>query len=144
MKNGKDEKLKILRKIYKSDFLQPFPYQDCRKILQRTDAGFEDFIPSLDVYFSDVAGYCSSGKRIDDWSIEKIEKAENQMQKSFFDRFSRFSELKSAITERETPQLYNQLLIYDLMRLTLIDILSEIKTEKYSQVTEPSQLPLAS
>jgi len=144
MKSEIEEKLEILQELYKSDFLQPFPYADCRKILSRSDNQFEDLIPCLDIYFSDVAGFCSHAKRISCWSFEENENAEKQMQKSFFVRFPKFSALKSKITDQETPTLYNQLLIYDLMRLTLVDILSEIKTGGYSQVTEMAQLPLSS
>ncbi|MBA3602026.1 MAG: hypothetical protein H0W45_12505 [Acidobacteria bacterium] len=141
MKNEIEEKLKILQELYKSDFLHPFPYQDCEKVSFEND--FEDFIPSLDLYFSDIAGYCSWGKKIGSWSAEKIETVKNHLQKSFFERFPKFIKLKSKITDRETPQLYNQLLIFDLMRLTLFDILLEVKAEKNSPVAEVSQLPLA-
>ena len=142
MKNEIKEKLRILQELYKSDFLRPFPHQDCRKILSRNVNGFEDLIPCLDVYFSDVAGFCSRAKRISSWSFEENESAEGKMKKSFFDRFPQFSNLKPEITEKETPQLYNQLLIYDLMRLTLFDVLSEIRTGEKSQVTETSRLSL--
>ncbi len=143
MKSAVEEKLKILKALYKSDFLQPFPYRDCEKILTVVGNKFENFVPSLDLYFSDVAGHCSWGEKIAFWSVEKVEAVENQMQKSFFDRFPKLSELKDKITDRETPQLYNQFLIYNLMRLTLADILSELKAERYLGVSGNTQLPLA-
>ncbi len=144
MKNGVEEKLKILQELYKSDFLQPFPYQDCHKLISQNNSELKDFIPSLDLFCSEVAGYCSWGKRIVSWSVEKIETVESQMRNSLFDRFPQYINLKSKITEQETPTLYNQLLIYDLMRLTLVDILSEMKTGRLSQTMETAQLPLAS
>ena len=144
VKSELKEKLRILQELYKSDFLRPFPYEDCQKILAKIGVEFEDFIPSLDVYCSDVAGYCSWGERMDGWSIEKNESVKNQLQKSFFQRFPRFSDLQSKISEKETPKLYNQLLVYDLMRLTLVDILAELNSEKNAQTTQLSQLPLAS
>ena len=142
MKIEVEEKLKILQELYKSDFLHPFPHEDCRKILRRHDNRFELLVPCLDVYFSDVAGFCSRAKRISDWSFEENESATGKMRKSFFERFSQFSDLKPEITEKETPKLYNQLLIYDLMRLTLLDVLSEIRNEKHSEMTKTSQLSL--
>lgn len=126
-----EEKLKILGKLYKSEFLQPFPHQDCRKI-----SSDENFVPSLDLYFSDIAGYCSWGVKIKKWDGEKIEIAKRHLQNSFFQRFVGFSELKLKINEKQTPQLFNQKLIYDLMRLTLLDILSEIKTNQIAQPVE--------
>ena len=144
MKKELEEKLKILQELYKSDFLHPFPYQDCRKLISQNNYELKDFVPSLNLFCSEVAGYCSWGKRIVSWSIEKIEIVESQMQKSLFDRFPQYTELKSRITEQETPTLYNQLLIYDLMRLTLVDILSEIKTARHWEITESARYPLAS
>jgi len=144
MKKELEEKLKILQELYKSDFLHPFPHQDCRKILAENGGEFEDFIPSLDLYFSDVAGYCSWGKKISSWSVEKVNNVKAELQKTFFQRFPKFSDLQSKITENETPNLHSQLLIFDLMRLTLLDILSEIKTERNAQITESAQLPLVS
>ena len=133
-----EEKLKILQKLYKTDFLRPFPIKDCRVILSESDAKFSDFVPSLDVYFSDVAGYCSWGKRIENWSFEKIIEAKHILRKSFFQRFSKFSVLESKISENKTPNLHSQLLITDLMRLTLVDVLSEIETRNSKRKPEYS------
>lgn len=134
-----EEKLKILQKLYRSDLLNPFPYGDCRKILLEKD---EDFIPCLDVYFSDIAGYCSWGKRILSWSNEKTIETKNGLQKSFFQKFPAFSEVALKISDKETPQLYNQILIYDLMRLTLVDILSEIEEERVAQSKSSTEFSL--
>ena len=100
MKNEVEEKLRILQKLYKSDFLRPFPYEDCRKILKQLNYQNHDLIPCLDVYFSDVAGFCSSGKRVENWSTEKITDAKIKLNKSFFDRFPKLSELKAKINEK--------------------------------------------
>ncbi|MCY7374458.1 MAG: hypothetical protein LH472_00595 [Pyrinomonadaceae bacterium] len=144
MKSEIEEKLKILQELYKSDFLHPFPYDDCRKVLKQNDNQFEDLIPCLDVYLSDVAGFCSWGKRIADWSNEQVADAAIKLGKSFFDRFNKFSELKPQINDVETPTLYNQLLIFDLMRLTLTDILSEIKLAGRSQIGGKSKSSIVS
>ena len=143
MKNAVEEKLVILQELYKSDFLHPFPYEDCRKITDNKDE-FEDLIPCLDLYFSDIAGYCSWGKRVKKWSAEKIADVRIKLHKSFFDRFPKFDKLKLVINERGTPKLYNQMLIFDLMRLTLTDILSEINTFRSSRVSEIKELSLKS
>jgi hypothetical protein len=142
MKSEIEDKLKILQELYRGEFLYPFPHQDCRKIVSENEDEFDGFIPSLDVYFSGIAGFCSHGSRIKSWSMEKIADAENQLNKSFFYRFPKFSELRNRINKKETPMLHNQLLIYDLMRLTLVDVLSEIRTGNHSQATETSQLSL--
>ena len=127
MKEEIQEKLEILQSLYKTDLLNPFPYQDCRKLLIAQADDFEDLIPCLDLYFSDVAGYCSWGKRTLSWTDEKIEEIKSRLQASFFRQFPKFKALKPYINEENTPKLYSQLLIHDLMRLTLLDILSERK-----------------
>lgn len=112
MKSDVEEKLIILKELYKSDLLHPFPYEDCQNIGNDKDK-FEDLILCLDLYFSDIAGYCSWGKRVEKWSAEKIADVQIKLRKSFFDRFPKFDGLKSVITESETPKLYSQLLIFD-------------------------------
>ena len=128
MREEIQEKLEILQSLYKADLLNPFPYDDCRKLLADKNGEFEDLIPCLDLYFSDIAGYCSWGKRSLDWTGEKNEEVKRQLQKSFFQKFPQYISLKPHINESNTPKLFNQFLIYDLMRLTLLDILSEQKT----------------
>lgn len=130
MRDEIQEKLEILQSLYKTDLLNPFPYDDCRKLLADNSDEFEDLIPSLDLYFSDIAGYCSWGKRSLFWKDEKIKEIRHQLQDSFFQQFPQFYALKPAINEENTPKLYSQLLIHDLMRLTLLDILSELKVSQ--------------
>ncbi|CAN5397821.1 hypothetical protein BH10ACI1_BH10ACI1_22350 [soil metagenome] len=129
MREEIQEKLEILQSLYKTDLLNPFPYEDCRKLLADKAVEFEDFIPSLDLYFSDIAGFCSWGKRSLSWSSKKIEEIKPKLQSSFFQQFPKFNALKPRINEETTPKLYSQILIHDLMRLTLLDILSERKSE---------------
>lgn len=124
------EKLEILQSLYKTDLLNPFPYDDCRKLLAETADEFQDLIPCLDLYFSDIAGYCSWGKRSLFWTNEKIEEIRHQLQDSFFRQFPKFNALKTVINEENTPKLYSQILIHELMRLTLLDILSELKVSQ--------------
>lgn len=130
MKDEVQEKLEILQSLYKTDLLNPFPYDDCRKLLADNAFGFEDLIPCLDLYFSDLAGYCSWGNRSLFWTHEKIEEIRHQLQNSFFRQFPKFNSLKLQINEENTPKLYSQLLIHELMRLTLLDILSELKVSQ--------------
>ena len=130
MQNEIQEKLEILQSLYKTDLLNPFPYDDCRKLLADNSDEFEDLIPCLDLYFSDIAGYCSWGKRSLFWADEKIEEIRHQLQNSFFRQFPKFNLLKPAINEENTPKLFSQLLIHELMRLTLLDILSELKVKQ--------------
>lgn len=130
MRGEIQEKLEILQSLYKADLLNPFPYDDCRKLLANKNGDFEDLIPCLDLYFSRIAGYCSWGKRSLNWTSEKIEETRHGLRQSFFQKFPKYAALKSSINEKNTPELFNQLLVYDLMRLTLLDVLSEMTRPK--------------
>ena len=137
-------KLEILQLLYKTDLLYPFPYDDCRKLLADKGRDFEDLIPSLDAYFSDIAGLCSSGKRSLKWSYEEIDKYASILRKSFFQKYPVFARLQIEIRDKDIPTLFSQFLIYDLMRLTLLDILPDIKKAKAANVKISSELSLAS
>lgn len=144
MREEVQKKLEILQLLYKADLLNPFPYDDCRKLLADKKKEFEDFIPSLDMYFSDISGLCSWGKRSLKWTDDQLEEFTPQLQKSFFQKYPEFAPLEPSITDKNTPKLFNQLLIYDLMRLTLLDILPDIKEVKNAQTQKSPELSLAS
>ena len=112
MREEIQEKLEILQSLYEADLLNPFPYDDCRKLLADKNGKFEDLIPCLDLYFSDIAGYCSWGKRSLSWTGEKNEEVKQQLQKSFFQKFPQYISLKPNINESNTPKLFNQLLVH--------------------------------
>ena|SRR5205807_5082712 len=144
MKKEVQEKLEILQALYKADLLNPFPYDDCRKLLADKNGDFEDLVPCLDTFFSNIAGLCSWGKRSLTWTDEELERIGPQLQKSFFQKFPAFAPLEASISEKSTPKLFDQLLIYDLMRLTLLDILQDIKEAKKDRTGKLAELSLAS
>lgn len=144
MKAEVQKKLEILQSLYKADLLYPFPSDDCQKLLAENGVEFEALIPSLDIYFSDVAGLCSWGKRSFKWTDEFISEFKPTLQKSFFQRFPLFAPLESSINESNTPKLFNHLLIYDLMRLTLLDILPDIIEARNARSKKLAELSLAS
>ncbi len=144
MKEEVQKKLEILQSLYKTDMLNLFPYDDCRKLVAGKINEFEDLIPCLDIYFSDIAGLCSWGERSLNWTDEYIDEFSPSLQKSFFQKFPVFAPLEASITEKNTPKLFDQFLIYDLMRLTLLDILPDIKKAKNPQQRKSPELSLAS
>jgi hypothetical protein len=105
---------------------------------------FDDLIPLLDAYFAGIAGLCSWGERSLNWSEEFIDEYTPLLKKSFFQKFPVFTPLEALITEKNTPKLFNQFLIYDLMRLTLLDILPDINSEKNINSRNSPELSLAS
>jgi hypothetical protein len=133
--NNYQEKLEILKTLYKFDSLHPFPSEDCAKVLRENNSKNEDFTFELISYFSAIAGYSSWGKRALKWNLEQIIEAENLLGKSFFETYPKFEYLRQKVSEKYTPKLYNQLLLHDLMRLTLLDVISEIRSSKKIKTT---------
>jgi hypothetical protein len=109
----------------------PFPYDDCRR-LRREDSGeFEVLIPDLDMWCSDIAGYCSWGKKILSWPEEKVLQARGHMSLSFFDKHPEYSLLERLITEANTPDLFEDLQLYERMRKKLLELFDFMLSEKH-------------
>lgn len=144
MREEVEKKFKILQSLYRADLLNPFPYADCRKLLAENGENHEELIPALDAYFSNIAGLCIWGNRSLKWTDNEIAEYASLLRKSFFKTYPEFASLESSITDKNTPTLFNQLMIYDLMRLTLLDILPDIKKAKHSKTQKSPELSLAS
>ncbi|MGH9854253.1 MAG: YxiJ family protein [Blastocatellia bacterium] len=115
-----------LRRVFKEDLSRPFPYQDCRKVFAEAGDHDEGFIPDLDLYWSDLAGYCSWGKGILGWPEEKLSEVKRNLEKSFLDRHPQHQKLVSLVTENQTPDLYGQMAQYEDIRATLLQLISEL------------------
>ena len=112
----------------------PFPYKDCRK-LQRQDASrYEGFVADLDLYLKDIAGYCTWGERILEWSKPEIEKASRILSRSFFEKNPDYTAMESLITKENTPNLYEMLNSHEAMRATLFRLLSLLPRQADTEV----------
>ena len=114
---------------YEEGFRGQFPYTDCRKLLSIDTKLYEGLIPDLDLYFSDIAGYCSNVKRISKWSDERLREARKTLGRSFFEKHKRYEPLKLKITKANTPQLYERLTLSDQLRIKLLELLSFIDNQ---------------
>ena len=127
MKNNPiTELVNELVQVYQEEGRYPFPYKDCKKVRDGNFALYDNFIPHLDLYFSDIAGYCSWGKKLAQWPDDKVGEAKARLEKSFFERYPHYRALESLITETNTPDLYKALQIYESMRELLLNILSQL------------------
>lgn len=112
-KHNLEESAAKLQRIFKEDLSKPFPYEDCRKVFVEAGARDEGFIPDLDLYWSELAGYCSWGKRILDWPEEKLLEVKQSLEKSFLDRHPQHQKIVSLITESRAPDLYARMAWYE-------------------------------
>jgi len=119
-------------RIYEEEARLPFPCDDCRWLRNEFEVEdeLEGFIPDLSLWFSDVAGYCSWGKRILNWSEEKLKGTREFLSSSFFDWHPEYGVLERAITEENTPDIYEDLLLYERMRKKLLEVMALLLHER--------------
>jgi len=108
--------------LYQDDLRNPFPYTDCRKIRSLAGVKLEDLIPDLDMYFADLAGYCSRGNRIARMSPQEFLNLKEAASQSFFEKHPQYQSIRALITEKDTPDLFKDLDLHERMRFALLEI----------------------
>ena len=126
-----EPKLKLLAEfagqLFEKDKAQPFPYADCRRAAALAFIPLKHLIPDLDLYFSDLAGYCSWGVRILSWSPEKVSTVRKHISKSFFEKHPQYRCLLEAVPVEKAPALLADLALHEEMRRTLIQLLDGLR-----------------
>jgi hypothetical protein len=123
-----EELIARVETLYKEAQGVPFPYQGCRKVLGKEKSPLDDLIPDLDLFFSDIAGYCSWGHRIVNWTPEEMRNAYTKMSRSFFEIHPKYNSIRSSISESEVPDLHQAMMRYDSMRKALLELLEDLST----------------
>jgi hypothetical protein len=126
MKEAADE----LRRLYEKELRKPFPYEDCKRVMEESGMKGTVLIPDLDIYWSDLAGYASLGKKILNWPRGKMLEARARMEKSFFELHPKYLSLAPLITEMKTPDLTSRMALYEKLRVEMIDLLSRLLSEQ--------------
>lgn len=118
-------------RLYVEEGSSPFPYDDCFWLRQEFESKADDLlIPYLDLWFLDIAGFCSWGKRILNWSESKVVQARSKVSLGFFEQHPQYAILERFITKDNTPDLFGQLLLFETMRHQLIRLFDFMLTEK--------------
>jgi|SRR6185437_9235460 len=115
--------------IYKTRFLVPFPYADCRWLISHENQQAESLIPELDMYFSVIAGYSSSATRLGERPATVLRRAREVLSLDLFETYPSLRLYRELITEQQTPTLYAHLQIAEQMRLGLLEIIETISLE---------------
>ena len=123
-----------VKRLYEEEARLPFPYDGCRTLLEGNEDEFEGFIPNLDLYFMDIAGYCSSGTAILKWPEDKVREAQSRICLTFFELYPQYGVLKNFISESAAPDLYEDLMLYEEMRGKLLELFSRLLHHKISGV----------
>jgi hypothetical protein len=104
----------------------PFPYDDCRFVLGQGAEHADALIPTLDLYFSTIAGYASSARRIAHWSADRVVTAKADLANSFFENHPEYELLLRYIDRGSIPDLVEDLESYEILRLKLVKLLHEL------------------
>lgn len=123
MERSLEETVIELRRIFKEELSRPFPYDDCRHVRAQDGEIGELLIPHLVLYFMDIAGYCSHGKKLLLLSEDNLRKAQATLAKSFFEKHPEYFAL---INGTNTPTLFAELGLYDKVRLQLLAVIAEL------------------
>lgn len=125
---------KLIAEIIRMNMEKPksFPYAGCRFVLEGDEEEFEFFIPDLDLWSMNIAGYCSQGMRILRWPQEKLIEAQSRMIRGFYDGHPKYRRIQPFINESDTPDLYEYLDTYERMRRKLISVFSCLQEDNES------------
>jgi hypothetical protein len=115
-----------LEERYKTCLKVGFPYEDCRKLHRQHPSLVDGFIPSLDMYFSFIAGYSSSATSVAERPREEIRKAIPRLRLSFFETHPEYGPLQPFLMPQDCGTLYAKLQAADEMRHDLLTIMESL------------------
>jgi hypothetical protein len=104
----------------------PFPYAGCHFVLEGVEEDFECFIPDLDLWSLNIAGYCSGGAKILRWAQEELVEAHSRMSLGFFAKHPEYCRLQRFITQLDAPDLHSYLGAYEGLRRKLLEVFSRL------------------
>jgi hypothetical protein len=119
-----------IEELYRSYFREGlFPYDDCFALAKRNDISTSDFIPELDWYIFNIAGYSSWASKLADRHIEEQQKAKKILERNFYEYFPALTRLKCMITQDQTPTLFELMQHTEIARLALLELLGSFDSE---------------
>ena len=116
---------------------KPFPYEDCHRTLQEATEAvpkmakrFRDFVPDLSTYFSYVYSHASGVEYVLEWQGNRLAEAQMLLKKSFFTAYPVYRPLEWRVNQLSTPTLYREIAASDQLRKLLIELLSQLISER--------------
>jgi hypothetical protein len=105
----------------------PFPYEDCRRVLQRVRSDSSRMlIPDLDLYMSTVYGWAQGARRLLRSTHEKLAAAREDLRPSFFEKYPEYEPLRPEIESGSVKRLQGRLQHCDTLRASLLELLSSL------------------
>lgn len=131
-----DYEIELLAKqitMLSGELRKPFPYADCRKVLQeafkanpKQEKRYHDLIPDLSTYFSDIYSHAAGVSHILEWPSDQIVQAQDFLKRSFFDSYSSYKPVEWRVNQLNTPTLYQEIAVSNQLRNLLRELLSQL------------------
>jgi hypothetical protein len=111
----------------------PFPYQDCRLLLQQvrdeasgTKQGLKNLIPDLNAYFYLVDDHATGTKYVEMWDGGRLAQSRKLLNRSFFQVHTKYRTLEWRINQLNTPELYREMAVRDQLRLLMVAFIDHL------------------
>jgi hypothetical protein len=105
----------------------PFPYEDCRFLIQEFEQITTNLIPDLDLWMSKIAGYAGSGRRLMRLSASELRQIQDSISLRFLDELPQYSTIALfGLNSKHTPELAEVLDDYERMRSALCEVIDEM------------------
>src|SRR5260370_3994239 len=123
-----------IAEIYTEGSCGPFPYEDCRWLRREFQGNLDGLIPDLDMWFFDIFGYASRGKRLMKLSDEEALRARAIMSLSFYEKHPEYAWLERHIVASDTPDLFEEMNLAERSRTMLLNLFDLMLSEKFMDV----------
>ena len=135
-----DYEIELLAKqitMLSGELRKPFPYADCRKVLQeafkanpKQEKRYHDLIPDLSTYFSDVHSHAAGVAYILEWPSDRIVQSQDFLKRAFFEAYSTYKPIEWRINQLSTPILYQEIAASNQLRNLLRELLSQLLLQR--------------
>ena len=105
-----------------------FPHRDAKKFAARFGEEGDRFIAAMEVFHSNIAGYCNSGSKWLQASEQRIAECRRDVGKSFFDHYPALRKFEAHLPE--FPDLVEVMTLYEVARKRLIALMATLEQVK--------------
>ncbi len=130
------------------EFSGPFPYDDCRKVLQTIadtypsqEHRYQDLIPDLDSYFYIVDAYAGGALQVMERSGKELVTARGLLKNSFFQAHPKYKPIEWIINQINTPKLYQKITSSDQLRQILLELfMRQLQSDQQASAKRQEQM----
>lgn len=115
-----------IKRRYQERAKSAFPTADIKALVADDGSAFSLLHGRIEMFLSGVAGYASSADRLARRPVEELQKAEEFLSQSFFDRYPEYGSLKARVTPQGTPLLFAEMKAAEENRIELLNEVSSL------------------